>query len=79
MRHIPVGEPAAIAASSRALLKDERWAFALKSPMSCAGMATRIGHPRHIGDHHMDMALRVQRPARVMLEQRIDQIARSDR
>ena len=36
-------------------------------------------HPRHIRNDRMDMALRVERAARVVLEQCIDQVASPDR
>ncbi|MCY1170092.1 hypothetical protein D9M73_101530 [compost metagenome] len=38
-----------------------------------------VWHLRQIGDDGMDMGLRVERAARVVLEQRIDQIAGLDR
>ena len=38
-----------------------------------------VRHPCHIRYHRMDMALRVERPTRVMLKQSIDQISRPHR
>ena len=38
-----------------------------------------VRHPCHIRYHRMDMALRVECPARVMLKQSIDQISRTHR
>jgi hypothetical protein len=43
------------------------------------GLPDALGHPRHVGDDHMNMTLRIERTARVVLEQRIDEIAGPDR
>ncbi|ANI80068.1 hypothetical protein EP837_03684 (plasmid) [Sphingobium sp. EP60837] len=38
-----------------------------------------VRHLGQVGDHRMDMALGIERPARVMLEQGIDEVAGPDR
>lgn len=43
------------------------------------GVAEAFGQPGQIGDYGMDMALRIRRTARVVLEKRVNEIAGPNR